>query len=322
MIGALLTAVAMALAVGALGALAVWGLSRRSLTLAALASPLVAVLAMAAGVLTGARVMLFDADRTNQLTVLVAAVLVVSLLTGAVTAWQLARRERIQAAERARRVTLSHLSHDLRTPLARIRAMSEALADGVGSARESYPPAILEEIDRAITMADDMLVITTLEARSADDGPAPESVDLRDLVSDTVSASAALAASRGVVLEGRADGDLVVTGRARELSRALGNLVGNALHHTPEGGTVLVHAVAGPGRRVRLGVRDQCGGIDAATRERMFEAFWRADEARTPSRPGAGLGLTIVRAVAESHGGRAEVLDAPGGCEAVIELPR
>lgn len=322
MIDALLGALGVSLLVGVLGADGAWRLSRRSLPAAVLAAPAVAVLAMGAGVLTGARMMLFDATRTGQLTALVALALVVGLLTSGVLAWQIARREREQAAERARRVTVSHLSHDLRTPLTRIRAMSEALADGVGTDRDRYPAVILEEIDRAVSMADDMLVITTLDAgedRRADAEP----VDLRDLVSDTVAASSVLAAERGIDLHAMADGDLVVRGRARELARALGNLVDNALRHTPDGGTVTVSAhLDGSHGAAVLAVRDQCGGVDAAVRAHMFDAFWREDEARTPSRPGAGLGLTIARAVAQAHGGDATVQDAPGGCEVLIRLPR
>lgn len=322
MTGALLAAVGTALVVGLIGAVLAVALSSRSLRGAVLAAPLVAVAAMAAGVLVGSRMMLFDASRTGGIGLIVLASLGVSLAVGLALAWRVGALDRARAAERTRRELISHLSHDLRTPLAGIRAMSEALADGVGAERKRYPARMLEQIDRAIAMSDDLLTIATLDGEPPAESTASRTtIDLADAVSDAVAALRAEAERRGVRITGQVAGPLPVTASAREVDRALANVLGNAVAHTPAGGTV--HVTAATARAdVRVTVTDECGGIDEEVAARMFEAFWRADDARSPGRSGAGLGLTIVRAVARAHGGDAGVQRREGGCAVWFSLAR
>lgn len=321
MTGALLTAIGATVLVGALGVVISLVLSIRSLRGAVLAAPLVAVAAMGVGVLVGARMMLFTTQRSGQLTLIVLACLGVSLAVGVALAWRVAAIDRERAAERSRRELISHLSHDLRTPLAGIRAMSEALADGVGTEREQYPARMLEQIDRAIGMSDDLLALATLDgSATAGDRTA---WDLGDMLSDAVAGHRVEAERRGITLAGNAPGPLPVRGSAREVDRAIANVLGNAMRHTPDGGTVTIGArLESGGRRLRVMVRDECGGISPAAAGHMFEAFWREDAARSPGTPGAGLGLTIVQAVARAHGGAAGVIDGVDGCEVWFTLAR
>jgi signal transduction histidine kinase len=118
------------------------------------------------------------------------------------------------------------------------------------------------------------------------------------------------------------DDRLAVHGDADELTRAVTNLVGNAIRHTVPGGTVrlTVDRDVADGR-VRLAVTDSCGGIPDDDLERVFDIGWRGDEQRTPSGTGGGLGLAIARGVVESHEGRIRVSNVTGGCTFEIELP-
>ena len=324
MTSALVAAGSAALVVGLLGALLAAAVSSRSLRSGVLLAPLVAVAAMAAGILTGSRLMLFDAGRSRHLLWLVLVSLLVSVLVGAVLAWRAGALERARDAERTRRELIGHLSHDLRTPLAGIRAMSQALADGVGEQRDQYPARMLAQIDRAISMSDDMMTITTLGARPAEVRSQP--VDVADVLSGAVEGQQARAERAGVAIEAGAmppSGSLLGPAVPREIERAAVNLLANAIEHTPRGGTIVVSARSeAGGKRVRVGVRDQCGGISEDTAARMFDALWRADQARSPESAGSGLGLTIVRAIARAHGGEAEVLRHDDGCEVAFTVAR
>jgi signal transduction histidine kinase len=119
------------------------------------------------------------------------------------------------------------------------------------------------------------------------------------------------------------DGDdrLAVHGDADELTRAVTNLVGNAIRHTEPGGAVQLAVDRDSDGRVRLAVTDGCGGIPDDDLERVFDIGWRGDEQRTPSGSGGGLGLAIARGVVESHDGRIAVSNVDGGCAFEIELP-
>jgi signal transduction histidine kinase len=149
-------------------------------------------------------------------------------------------------------------------------------------------------------------------------------VEAGDLVSDMVASMEPLARARGVRLAGRsaqAAGSLLLRADARELSRALANLVTNAIRHTPEGGRVLVTAATEPDG-ILLSVADGCGGIPEADLASVFDLAWRGSKARTPGADGgAGLGLAIVRGIVEAHHGRVSVVNAGEGCRFEIRLP-
>lgn len=309
--------------------------ARRSVTAATVTAPLVAVLSVAAGVLAGARTMLFDEDRHQVLLWMVAATLPVSLAVGVALATRVravdnerlrheARRREAAEAERVRREVVASLSHDLRTPLAGIRAMAEALEDGVADDPPDYLRRILRETARTSEMVDDLLALTSLHAGAA--RTSLDDVDVRDLVSDTLASMGPTAKALGVSLDGRAEGDIVVRGDTRQLSRALLNLVVNGLQHTPAGGAVRIEARR-CGAVVLVDVTDGCGGIHPADLARVFSPGWRGAEGRPPARgpvrsPGAGLGLAIVRSIADAHEGTVCVANASTrGCRFTLRLP-
>jgi signal transduction histidine kinase len=146
-------------------------------------------------------------------------------------------------------------------------------------------------------------------------------VSLGDVVSDAVAAAEPMAAARGIKLRSATDHWPHVTASAPELSRVVGNLLLNAIHYTPEDGTVTVTG----GRDAQgdwLAVTDTCGGIAETDLPRVFEVAYRGaqESARTPGK-GGGFGLAIVRGLVEAHGGRVAVENTAGGCRFVVHLP-
>jgi signal transduction histidine kinase len=231
-------------------------------------------------------------------------------------------RERERRIEQSRRELVAWVSHDLRTPLAGLQAMAEALQDGIAADPARYHRQIHAEATRLCAMVEDLFELSRIQS-----GTLSLSLDLveaGDLVSDMVASMEPLAQARGVRLVGRstqAAGSLLLQADARELSRALGNLVTNAIRHTPENGRVLVTAAAEPDG-VLLTVADGCGGIPEADLACVFDLAWRGTKARTPGADGgAGLGLAIVRGIVDAHHGGVSVVNADGGCRFEIRLP-
>jgi signal transduction histidine kinase len=236
------------------------------------------------------------------------------------TSAKLARsRARERALEQARRQLVAWVSHDLRTPLAGLRAMAEALEDGLAADPPRYHKQIRAEAERLAAMVDDLFELSRIHSGTLQ--LSPVLITLDDLVSDVLASTEALACKRGVRLDGRAAGHIVVLADPRELSRALTNLLTNAIRHTPPGGCVHVEARPGPDDAV-LTVADGCGGIPEADLPRIFDLAWRGTDARSPAPDsGAGLGLAIVRGIVEAHQGRVRVLNAGDGCRFEMTLP-
>ena len=198
---------------------------------------------------------------------------------------------------------MADASHELRTPLAVIRAELDAAlrsGDAGPQAREALVAAIAE-CDRLAQLADDLLVI----ARTTDGRLAlrTEALDARALLEGVGTRFLDRAAGHGRVISVEVDGDVRVDGDPLRLRQALGNLIDNALRHGA--GTVALSAHPAEGG-VALEVADEGSGFTEAFAGRAFERFARGDEARSAG--GAGLGLAIVRAIAEAHGGRAELV--------------
>jgi len=237
----------------------------------------------------------------------------------AATARRLAEsRDRERALEASRRELVAWVSHDLRTPLAGLRAMSEALEDGVADDPALYYKQIHASVDRLAGMVDDLFELSRIQAGAI--SSAPEHVGLDDLVSDRLTALEPLARGRGVRLGGRSDGQVAVAGNDAELNRAITNLVANAIRHTAAAGSVDVQLAASDGH-ARVTVRDECGGIPAADLARLFDVGFRGEPARSQSSGGAGLGLAITRGIVEAHQGSVEVANVPGGCAFTVCLP-
>ncbi len=233
-------------------------------------------------------------------------------------------RRREQRIEESRRELVSWVSHDLRTPLAGLRVMAEALEDGMAADPSRYHRQIVREVDRTVRMVDDLFELSRIHAGLL--APVWETVAVGDLVSESLAAAESVAAAKGVRLSGEVEGEVVVRADPAALSRVLGNLVMNAIRHTPSDGSVQVHGcVAEQG--VRLAVSDACGGIPPDEVDRVFDVAFRGGSARTPdldgaaSGSGAGLGLAIVRGIVEAHRGRVRVENVGAGCRFVVEIP-
>jgi signal transduction histidine kinase len=314
----------------ALGLLAFRWLAGRSVAAAAVLVAVVPVLAFVAGLMATAQAM-FISDHDLGVT------LVVCLVAGAVATTagvvlsvrvrelqrQLAARdeelERDRRVEASRRDLVAGVSHDLRTPLAGLRAMAEALEDGMADDPERYHRQMQVEVDRLSRLVDDLFELSRLQSGAM--SLSLELVSVEDVVSDTLAAADGYARTRGVHVQGSATTTAKILGDERELHRALSNLVRNAIRHTPSDGVVHVSA-AQRGGSVVLAVADGCGGIPEPDLEHVFDIAWRGDEARTPNTDGgSGLGLAIVRGIAEAHKGAVAVTNAAAGCRFEVVLP-
>jgi signal transduction histidine kinase len=213
-------------------------------------------------------------------------------------------RER-EELENLRRDLIAWTSHDLRTPLTSIRAMIEALHDGVVNdeeTRQRYYQTIRADIVALNALINDLFELAQLEA-----GGLPlelENHSLRDLISDTLESFRPLAEKRAVEIEGEVGDNLdPVWMNAAKIGRVLSNLISNALQYTPEGGKVLVQACRN-GKGVEVVVQDSGPGFEEKDMSRIFEKFYRGEQARSRATGGAGLGLAIARGIVDAHGGK------------------
>jgi signal transduction histidine kinase len=238
-----------------------------------------------------------------------------------------ASAERERALEASRRELVAWVSHDLRTPLAGLRAMAEALEDGMVDDPQRYHAQMRETVDRMALMVGDLFELSRIHAGTLQ--LTLEPVSLEDAISEALAVSTSLAAARGVRLGGHAEPGVQVLADPRELSRIIGNLVTNAIRHTRSDGSVEVTGRA-RGGCVELAVSDGCGGIPDEDLPRVFDVAWRGSAARTPAArgtgpallgAGAGLGLAIVRGIVEAHSGSVRVDNVDAGCRFLVQLP-
>ena len=225
-----------------------------------------------------------------------------------------------RAASEARlRRFVGDASHELRTPLTSIRGYAELFRRGAADRPEDLAKAmrrIEEEADRMGVLVDDLLLLARLDqGRPLERQP----VDLTMITSDAVDDARAVAPERPI--DFAADGTVVVPGDQARLRQVLGNLLQNANRHTPPRTPVHVRVYRGETEAV-IEVADEGPGMSAEEAGRVFERFWRSDPSRARASGGAGLGLSIVAAIAEAHGGRAELQTAPGaGATFRVVLP-
>jgi signal transduction histidine kinase len=208
-----------------------------------------------------------------------------------------------------RRQLIAAASHDLRTPIAAIEAMHEAIEDGVADAAH-YLPALRAQARRLRLLIDDLFELARIDAGSL--ALELSEANLDPLVESCVLALEAEAQMRRVRLETHLARPLPPVRCAPEqIERVLANLLTNALRHTPSDGAIAVHAEQLDGG-IRISVEDDGHGLSAEALQHMFDRFWRADPARAPS-AGAGLGLAIAKGLVEAHGGRIWAENRPGG---------
>ncbi|WP_433303564.1 sensor histidine kinase [Actinoplanes sp. CA-030573] len=288
----------------------------------------VTVLAVVAGVVTVARAMFLSGHDTRVVLLTVVAAAVVSLAVGVIfgrrlaasAVWAEQARERERRLEAGRRELVAWVSHDLRTPLAGMRAMAEALEDGVVADRATvaeYHRRLRVETDRMTRLVDDLFELSRINAGAL--RLVPTTVPLREVVSDAIAGVAPLAAGKNVTLIAAETGWPTVRAGERELARVVTNLLVNSVRYTPADGTV--HIDAGRAHDgVWLAVSDTCGGIPDDDLDRVFDIAFRGERARTPG-SGGGLGLAIVRGLVEAHGGHVGVRNTGGGCRFEVRLP-
>jgi len=225
--------------------------------------------------------------------------------------------------EKLRRDLIAWTSHDLRTPLTSIRAMIEALHDGVVTDPETtqrYYRTMRSDIISLNTLLDDLFELAQLDAG----GLVLElsSHSLRDLISDSLEGFQALAAQKNITLTGEIGENLdPVNLNAAKIGRVLSNLLSNALRYTPANGQVHVQATRTNAGAV-VTVRDNGTGFEPEDLPRVFEQFYRGEQARSRATGGAGLGLAIARGIVEAHNGRIWAENAPeGGAMVGFVLP-
>ncbi len=215
--------------------------------------------------------------------------------------------ENLQRLFDSRRELVAWASHDLRTPLANMQAMLEALEDGLAEPEE-YVPALREQVGVLSQLVDDLFELARIDADAL-------TLELRQLpvapvVSSSLRGVEAEARLRHVQLASEVDEELTARFAPEKVERVLMNLLTNALRHTPSDGAVAVRVEPLAGE-VRVAVEDTGEGLDAEARARMFERFWRGDRSR--SSRGAGMGLAIARGLVEAQGGRIWAEDREGG---------
>jgi signal transduction histidine kinase len=227
--------------------------------------------------------------------------------------------ERLETSFTAQRQFLADASHELRNPLAVIQtntdvALQEAVVPEDMRARLE---AVRRATERMRRLVDDLLALARLELASG----TRTDVDLGAILDEVADELGPRSRARGIALEAHAEDGLHVVADRDALKRALANLLDNAFRHSPSESAVRVVAVRRNGWAV-LSVADDGPGLSAAEQALVFERFWRSDSSRSRESGGAGLGLAIVRRIAESHGGEVDVTSEPGaGATFELRLP-
>ncbi|RKT86458.1 Signal transduction histidine kinase [Saccharopolyspora antimicrobica] len=224
-------------------------------------------------------------------------------------------RRRERAVEQSRRKLVTWITHDLRGPLARLRALLESIEDGDPGA---HIAKLRADTERLTGMVDDLVQLSQIETGALRLNP--RQVVLDDLISDEVAGLAVLAADRGIRLRARKVEPVTVVVDDRSMTRVFNNLLGNAIRCSPERSTVAVDVRAVDGWAV-VSVTDECGGIPPQDLASVFDMGWRGHRPDTGVDQGGGFGLTIVHGLVQAHGGHVSVHNVPGGCCFDVRLP-
>ncbi|MFF0516783.1 sensor histidine kinase [Streptomyces sp. NPDC004250] len=227
--------------------------------------------------------------------------------------------DRRESLEQQRKSLVSDVAHELRTPLTNMRGWLEAGQDGLTPMDQDLIALLLEETLLLQHVIDDLSDLAAADAQSLVLNREP--LYVRDLLEQVLAAYQGTAGQAGVALQIEAPGALVADADRVRLRQMIGNLVSNAVRHTPSGGRVVVRAREHNGELV-VEVVDSGSGIDPADLEHVFDRFWRADTSRSRHTGGSGLGLAIVRKLTEAHGGSVSAESTPGaGSVFTLRLP-
>ena len=228
--------------------------------------------------------------------------------------------EQARTSEDRMRRFITDASHELRTPLTTIRGFAELYRQGAANDIEMLMSRIESESRRMGLLVEDLLLLARLDAQRPLER---HRVDLLALASDSVHDAQSIAPQRNITMEVfDGPGTPEVLGDEARLRQVLGNLVANALQHTPETAGITVRVGTVDGNAV-LEVCDEGPGMSTEDAHRVFERFYRTDSSRARASGGTGLGLSIVDSLVYAHGGTVSVTTAPGqGCRFTVNLPR
>ncbi|WP_257153729.1 sensor histidine kinase [Streptomyces lunaelactis] len=226
--------------------------------------------------------------------------------------------------EEQRKAMVSDVAHELRTPLSNIRGWLEAAQDGLADPDPAFVSSLLEEAVQLQHIIDDLQDLAQADADALRLHPEP--LRIEELLGQVAAAHQAQAETAGVTLTvtGPAPGAEVpeLSADPVRLRQAVGNLVSNAVRHTPPGGRVTLRAYGIDAGSVGIEVADTGSGIPAEDLPHVFDRFWRAEKSRSRRTGGSGLGLAIVRKLAEAHGGTVHVESTEGqGSVFTLRLP-
>ena len=234
-------------------------------------------------------------------------------------------REREHAIENSRRELIAWISHDLRTPLAGLRAMAEALEDGIANEPQLYHQRIRCQVDRMTHLVDDLFELSRIQSGALI--LTLTDVSLYDLISDTIADIAPAARARDILVHGDQVPHIDLHADSRKLTRALANLLHNAVQYTPPNGSITVAASTHASGATTISVADTCGGIPEPELSRVFDTGWRGSNSRSPprhrpSRPRAGhrqrhRGSTQRHRQPHQHSGRLPLRPEAAATEAL-----
>src|SRR4051794_17278606 len=227
--------------------------------------------------------------------------------------------DHLQRTEDQRKAMMSDVSHELRTPLSNIRGYLESAQDGVSRLDPALVSSLLEETMQLQHLVQDLQDLALAE--SGELRLHPEPLAVADVLDQVAAAHQPRADAAGIALRRRVHDDPGLTADPVRLRQIVGNLVSNALRHTPAGGSVRLTART-VHDQVAIEVADTGAGIAASDLPHLFDRFWRADKSRNRRSGGSGLGLAVVRNLVEAHGGTVTVASTPGaGTTFTVRLP-
>jgi signal transduction histidine kinase len=233
----------------------------------------------------------------------------------------------VSASNRTLRDFLANVSHELRTPLTSVQGFSQAMMDGTVRSPDEYARSaqiINEESERMRQMVEDLLLLSKIESGQLPMQVAP--LDLRELLRTALRRAAARARTAGVAIELEADGALQIAGDETRLEQLFGNLIENAIRHTPPGGRITLSLGGvdrlrttngenrlrpGPDALVTVAVHNTGSFVPPEHKARIFERFYQIEGSRVRTEHGSGLGLAIAREIANAHGARISVASDP-----------